>query len=82
MSLQSGWISQRADERLPAIRPARLDERASGVIAPSERGSSERPRLLGDLAKVSQGQTFADDVEQIAMFAGRGVGPFPSGSLR
>jgi hypothetical protein len=34
----------------------------------------ETPRLLGDLAEVTKVQAFANDVEEIAMLAGRGIG--------
>jgi hypothetical protein len=32
------------------------------------------PRLLGDLAEATKPKAFADDVEEIAMLAGRGIG--------
>ena len=41
----------------------------------SARQVQKSPCLLGDLAEVAKPKTFADDVEQIAVLAGRGVGP-------
>jgi hypothetical protein len=38
--------------------------------------AEERTRLIGDVLEVDQAAAFADDVEQVAMFAGGGVGPF------
>ena len=40
------------------------------------RQAEERTRLIGDVLEVDQAAAFADDVEQIAMLAGGGVGPF------
>ncbi len=39
------------------------------------------PCLIGDVEEIGEAAAFADDVEQIAMFAGRRVGPFASGTL-
>src|SRR5262249_16742429 len=40
------------------------------------------PRLLGDLAKVTKPEASADNVEEIAMLACRGIGPLTSGPFR
>ena len=37
------------------------------------RQAEERTRLIGDVLEVEQAATFADDVKQVAMFAGGGV---------
>jgi hypothetical protein len=40
------------------------------------REAQEAPRFFGDLREVWKAAGFANDIEQIAMLAGRGVGPF------
>ena len=40
------------------------------------------PGLLGDLAEVAQAPALADNVEEIAMFPSRGIGPLAGGTLR
>ena len=37
--------------------------------------------LVGDVLEVDEAAAFADDVEQVAMLAGGGVGPFAGGTL-
>ena len=38
------------------------------------RQAEERTRLIGNVLEVDQAAAFADDVEQVAMFAGGGFG--------
>ena len=45
------------------------------------RKREEASRLVGHVAKVGQAATQANDVEQVAMVAGSGVGPFAGGAL-
>ena len=45
------------------------------------RKAEKAPRLIGNIGEFGEAAAFADDVEQIAMFAGRGVGPFARGAL-
>ena len=40
------------------------------------RQAEEASRLVGDVVEVEKAAALADDVEQIAMLAGGGVGPF------
>ena len=44
--------------------------------------AEEASRLVGDVVEVEKAAAFADDVEQIAMLAGGGVGPFAGGPCR
>ena len=46
------------------------------------RQAEERTRLIGDVLEVDQAAAFADHVEQIAMLAGGGVGPFAGRPFR
>ena len=39
------------------------------------------PGLVGDVAEVDKAAALADDIEEIAMIAGRGVGPFAGRAL-
>jgi hypothetical protein len=43
--------------------------------------AEKAPCLIGDVGEIDEAGAFADDVEQIAMFAGRRVGPFAGGTL-
>ena len=45
------------------------------------RQAEEAAGLIGDIVEVDQAAAFADDVEQIAMLAGCGVGPFAGRAL-
>jgi hypothetical protein len=45
------------------------------------RHAEEGPGLLSDFLEVYQAAAFADDAEEIAMFAGRCVGPFAGRTL-
>ena len=56
----------------PSRFPRRLRVRAGQA--------QEASRLVGDVAEVEKAAAFADDVEEIAMLAGRGVGPFAGGA--
>ena len=46
------------------------------------RHAQERTRFIGDIVELVEAATFADDVEQIAMLAAGGVGPFAGRSFR
>lgn len=41
----------------------------------------EGARLVGDVLEVDQAAAFANDVQQVAMLTGRGIGPFACGAL-
>jgi hypothetical protein len=41
----------------------------------------ERPRLFGDVLEIDVTAALADDIEEIAMFAGGCVRPFPGWAL-
>ncbi|GEM_PF-4184552 len=41
------------------------------------RETEETARFLGHILEIDEAKRLADDVEQIAMVAGGGVGPFP-----
>ena len=57
--------------------------RAASAMAPGPSGAgSEAPRLVGDVVEIEKAAAFADDVEQIAVLAGGGVGPFAGRPLR
>ncbi len=43
--------------------------------------AEKAPCLIGDVGEIGEAAAFANDVEQIAVFAGRRVGPFASGAL-
>ena len=43
--------------------------------------AEKAPCFIGDVEEIGEAAAFADDVEQIAMFAGRRVRPFASGTL-
>ena len=43
--------------------------------------AEKAPCFIGDVGEVGEAAAFADDVEQIAMFAGRRVGPFAGRAL-
>ena len=43
--------------------------------------AEKSPCFVGDVGEIDEAGAFADDVEQIAMFAGRRVRPLASGSL-
>jgi hypothetical protein len=43
--------------------------------------AEKAPCFIGDVGEFGEVTAFADNVEQIAMFAGRRVGPFASGAL-
>ena len=45
------------------------------------RQAEKVPGLIGDVAEVDEAAALADHVEQVAMLAGRGVGPFAGGAL-
>ena len=45
------------------------------------RQAEEGAGLVGDVLEVDQAAALADDVEQIAMLAGGGVGPFAGRAL-
>ncbi len=45
------------------------------------RQAEKAPCLIGDVGEIGEAAAFADDVEQIAMFAGRRVRPFASRTL-
>lgn len=45
------------------------------------RQAEKAPCFIGEVGEIGEAAAFADDVEQIAMFAGRSVGPFASGTL-
>ncbi|MBB2739449.1 UNVERIFIED_ORG: hypothetical protein J2R93_000470 [Bradyrhizobium japonicum] len=46
------------------------------------RQAEKQARLVEDVLEVDQAATLANDIEQIAMFPGGGIGPFAGGSLR
>ena len=52
---------------------------AGGLLRPGQ--VQERPRLVRDIAEGGEAAARADEIEQIAMLAGRGVGPFAGGAL-
>ena len=67
----------------PAIRSALADAPVSATGSRvSARQAQEAPRLVGDVVEVEKAAAFADDVEQVAVLAGGGVGPFAGRSLR
>ena len=67
---------------IPASRPAPMPDAASASGSGSRsRQAQEASRLVGDVVEVDEAAALADDVEQIAMLAGRGVGPFAGGAL-
>ena len=43
--------------------------------------AEKAPCFIGDVGEIGEAAAFADDVEQIAMLAGRRVRPFASGTL-
>ncbi len=43
--------------------------------------AEKAPCFIGDVEEIGEAAAFADDVEQIAMFAGRRVGPFAGSTL-
>ncbi len=43
--------------------------------------AEKAPCFIDDVGEIGEAAAFADDVEQIAMFAGRRVDPFASGAL-
>ena len=43
--------------------------------------AEKAPCFIGDVGKIGEAAAFADDVEQIAMLAGRRIGPFTSSAL-
>ena len=45
------------------------------------RQAEKAPCFIGNVGEIGEAAAFADDVEQIAMLAGRCVGPFASGAL-
>ena len=71
----------------PACRFRRSGRRCSDERSPmsgsgsGSRQAEEAPGLVGDVAEVDKTAAFADDVEEIAMLAGRGVGPFAGCAL-
>ena len=68
---------------IPAIRPALM----MIVAVPWSGSGSDRGRLrkrrasVGDVVEIDKAAALADDVEQIAMLAGRRVGPFARRTL-
>ena len=46
------------------------------------RQAEKASRFIGDIAKVDETAALADDVEEIAVFAGRSVGPWPAAPFR
>ena len=67
----------------PVIRRVRDAERrfASIRLGLRVRQAEEAARLIGDVLEVDQAAAFPDDVEQVAMLAGGGVGPFAGGAF-
>jgi hypothetical protein len=45
------------------------------------RQAYESSRVLGNLAEVAKPKAFADDVEEVAVLTGRGIGPLARGPL-
>ncbi len=45
------------------------------------RQAEKAPCFIGDVGEIGEAAAFTDDVEQIAMLAGRRVRPFASGTL-
>ena len=70
---------RRADSGDPAGTTMTLD--LWHRFGSGRRQAEKAPGLIGDIAKVGEAAAFADDIEQIAMIAGRGVGPFAGGAL-
>ena len=67
---------------LPAILSAPHDVQLAAVGAGSETGQAqEASRLVGDVVEIEKAAAFTDDVEQIAVLAGGGIGPFAGWSL-
>jgi hypothetical protein len=83
MCRRSAATWQRAAVPLRAIRPARdFGRLRSGRLRFGMRQAEKAPGLLGDVGlKSIRPRAFADDVEQIAMLAGGGVGPFARRAL-